>query len=265
MPRQLRRASFTAEMNNLSFGRISSRRVGPGRRSYLGESTPVALPQLRTATTVATHISHLRGVSRLPGIGDFVLASTWIGFRSANAASVERRTWPDAPVNKAVATTEWARQGRHFLPGRLNCPCANNDLGDGQPFLRLKGSTIQRRGTSTHQKRRHFITRAVLNGKPISTSPWLGQLASHCNGLLARNGNVNQIAARDGTVLRRVLLRRSLSTLWGKLRVTPRESLTVACGDREKLKAAILQDVLMPRISKPMCTNVRGGSARQQA
>jgi hypothetical protein len=77
--------------------------------------------------------------------------------------------------------------------------------------------------------------RATVNPSWIDVHVGLGNCSAEVKGLLANaNGNVNQIAARDGTVLTNPFnfeqLYHHFADSW---RVSPKESLLHTCGDKD--------------------------------
>jgi hypothetical protein len=144
-------------------------------------------------------------------------------------------TWPDASVNSAVATRMGNNKVAICLPGRLNVDGANTELGDGKSLSTPEGVDIWRTGNV------YVITdqignsvRAVINPTWIDVFVGLGRWPANVTGLLANaDGNVNKIAARDGTVLTNAFSFEELYRRYGESwRVASGESLLSACGDK---------------------------------
>ena len=76
--------------------------------------------------------------------------------------------------------------------------------------------------------------RAEVNPTWINVSVGLGKWPNKVSGLLANSGgNVNQIAARDGTVLTAPFAFQEFYQRYGQSwRVSQEESLLSACGER---------------------------------
>jgi hypothetical protein len=145
-------------------------------------------------------------------------------------------TWPNASINTAVATQMGKTKVAVCLaPTRLNVNGETADLGDGKTLSTPDGVDVSRRGNV------YFITsqsgnsvRAAVNGSYIDVSVGLGHWPTQVRGLLANaNGNVNQIAARNGTVLTNPFSFNDLYYRYGdSWRVAPGASLLSVCGDR---------------------------------
>jgi hypothetical protein len=228
---------FTAETNNLSFGPKAPAASGPGPAVIFRESTAGgATSNCAAATSVGdTHLATLGGLFYdFQASGDFVLAQVDSDFVVQTRQVSGAPTWPDATVNKAVATRMGNDKVAVCLQGQLNVNGANTELGDGKSFSTPDGVDIWRRGNV------YFIlgqngdsVRATLNGSYIDVSVGLGHWPANVTGLLANaNGNVNQIAARDGTVLTNAFSFEDFYNRYGESwRVARGESLLSACGD----------------------------------
>ena len=102
--------------------------------------------------------------------------------------------------------------------------------------------------------------RAVVNPTWIHVSVGLGHWPAKINGLLANaDGNVNKIAARDGTVLTNPFsfedLYHRYSDSW---RVASNESLLSVCGDRN-VERGIPRRPFYAKISIRRCPNDASG------
>src|SRR6266446_6588886 len=128
------------------------------------------------------------------------------------------------------------RHGRtHRSTARFNVDGENTELGDGKSLSTPDGVDVWRRGNV------YIITsqsgdsvRAEVNASWINVSVGFGHSPAKVRGLLANaDGNVNQIATRDGTVLTNPFsfeeLYHPYADSW---RVASNESLLSVCGDR---------------------------------
>jgi len=229
---------FTGETNNLSFGPTAPSASAPGPAVIFGESTAGGAPSnCAAATTVGdTHLATFNGLFYdFQASGDFVLAQVDPDFEVQTRQVSGAPTWPDASVNSAVATRMGKTKVAICLPGRLNVDGENTELGDGNSLSTPDGVDIWRRGNV------YIITdqsgdsvRAVINPTWINVSVGLGHWPAKVSGLLANaEGNVNKIAARDGTVLTNAFSFEDLYHRFGESwRVAPGESLLSVCGDR---------------------------------
>lgn len=113
-------------------------------------------------------------------------------------------TWPNASVNKAVAVQAGnTKIALCLAPVRLKINGAATDLSDGQSISLPDGVDVSRGGNV------YFIfgqdgnfVRSVVNSTWIDISVGLGIWPTQVRGLMANtNGNVRQMATRDGAVL----------------------------------------------------------------
>jgi hypothetical protein len=229
---------FTGEENNLNFGLTAPATSPPGPAVFVTESsTGNAMANCATATTVGdTHLTTFKGLLYdFQASGDFVLAEVDPDFVVQTRQVSGAPTWPDASVNSAVAT----RMGKTVVAlclDRLTIDGKTTALSDGKTLSKPDGVDVTRRGNV------YFITspsgnsvRATVNPSYIDVSVGLGNCCAPVKGLLANaHDNVNQIAARDGTVLTNPFnfeeLYHRFADSW---RVSPKESLLLTCGDRE--------------------------------
>lgn len=233
-----RALGFTAETNNLTFGPTAPGASAPGPAVIFNESTAGgATSNCAAATTVGdTHLHTFGGLFYdFQASGDFVLAQVDKDFVVQTRQVSAAPTWPDASVNSAVATRMGTNKIAICLPGRLNVDGANTELGDGKSLSTPEGVDIWRRGNI------YFIlgpsgdsVRATINPTWIDVSVGLGRWPANVTGLLANTeGNVNKIAARDGTVLTNPFSFEDLYNRYGESwRVGSDESLLSVCGDR---------------------------------
>ncbi len=232
--------SFTAETNNLNFGPTAPASTTPGPAIIFQQSTAGGATSAcaASATIGDTHLRTFNGLFYdFQAFGDFVLAETTVedfpdpgifagpgpssgspgamvpspgGSRAQTRFVVQARqvngapTWPDVSVNQAVATQMGNTKVAICLPGRLVVNGATTDLADGGS-LSLASETVRVTRTGNSYLIRSASgdsVHAVLNPTWIDADVGLGLVPSNAKGLLVNaNGNVNQIAARDGTVL----------------------------------------------------------------
>jgi hypothetical protein len=231
---------FTAETNNLNFGPGAPAASGVGPALFFNQSSAGGAPSSCTAATSIgdTHLETFGGLFYdFQASGDFVLAQVDPDFVVQTRQVSGRPTWPDASVNSAVAT----QMGRDkvaicLAPTRVNVDGTNRDIADGSTVSTPDGVDVTRRGNV------YFITdqngnsvRATDNGSYIDVNVGVGHWPATVRGLLANaNGNVNQLAARDGTVLTNPFGFEDLYQHYGESwRVSPRESLLSACEAKE--------------------------------
>ncbi len=231
---------FTGETNNLSFGPTAPAASGPGPALLFTESSAGgAVSNCAAATTVGdTHLTTFGGLLYdFQASGDFVLAQVDPDFVVQTRQVSGAPTWPDASVNSAVAT----RMGKDTVaiclgPEKLNLNIDGQatDLDDGKSISLPEGVDVTRIGNV------YFITdqsgnsvRAVVNPSWIDVSVGLGRWPVKVSGLLANaGGNVNEIAASDGTVLTNPFPFEDLYHLYAdSWRVDPGESLLAVCGE----------------------------------
>jgi hypothetical protein len=204
---------FTAEMNNLSFGPNAPTATAPGPAVIFQESIAGgATSNCAAASTIGD--THLRTFSGLfydfQAAGDFTLAEVGRDFSVQTRQVSGAPTWPDATVNHAVAARFGKTQVAVCLapPGRDEGAAIHVDgtltpVADGQTLELPGGVGIARQG-NVYQltSEEGDSVRATVNPTWVDVAVGLGTWPSSVHGLIANpNGNVNQIAARDGFVL----------------------------------------------------------------
>lgn len=242
MPPNCVAQGFTAEMNNLSFGPTPPAATAPGPAVIFQESIAGgAMSNCAAATTVGdTHLHTMNGLFYdFQATGDFLLLQSDPNFTVQTRQVSGAPTWPNAAVNSAVATQMGNDKVAVCLaPSRVNVNGTNRDIPDGSSVSTPDGVDITRKGNI------YFISdqggdsvRATVNSSPdyIDVSVGVGHWPAKLSGLLANpNGNVNQIARRDGSILTAPFSYEALypgfADSW---RVSPRESLLSACSDKE--------------------------------
>ncbi len=236
---------FTGETNNLSFSTTPPASSTPGPAVLFTEnSTGVNPASCAYATTVGD--THLTTFNKLfydfQAAGDFILAQVGNDFVVQTRQVSGAPTWPNASVNKAVATRMGetaiaiclAPEGNE-MPAQLNIDGNLTALDDGKTLSTPSGVDIVRRGN------RYVIigpkgnsVSATVNTTWINVSVGLGRWPVDVRGLVVNpDGNVNQIATSDGTVLTNPFPFEDLYNHYAdSWRVPATESLLSVCGKR---------------------------------
>jgi hypothetical protein len=229
---------FTGETNNLSFGPTAPTASGIAPAMLFEESGAGGLAACAAATSVGdTHLTTFGStLYDFQASGDFVLVETASPEFVVQARQLSGApTWPNASLNKAVAT----RMGKTTVavclpPLGLAVDGKPADLKDGKALELPNGVDVSRNGNV------YFIRdqsgnslRAEVINPYINVSVGLGRWPSNVRGILGNaNGRANEIEARDGSVLRAPFpfadLYHHYADSW---RVPPRESLLSVCGE----------------------------------
>jgi hypothetical protein len=232
----------TAESNNLNLTGGCAPVSGANPAIVFTESGGGPLP-----AGVAVGDTHLTTVSGahydFQASGDFVLADTGPGFIVQNRQASGAPIWPNAAVNKAVAT----KMGRTSVaicvaPTRLMIDGRSGTIASGTSRSLPDGVTLSRNGDVFVIKNRNGDSvRAQLNHNAQPLNDWIdvsiglrtGSEAPKLRGLLGNpNGNVNEIGLADGTVLKEPVSFEVLYQRYGaSWRVPPGESLL--CKDQK--------------------------------
>ncbi len=236
---------FTGETNNLSFGPTAPGKSPPGpaviaEESYAGGASSACA----AATSVGdTHLTTFDGLLYdFQASGDFVLAQVEPDFVVQSRQVSGAPTWPNASLNHAVATQMGKTKVAIGVGPKLVIDGKATDLGDGHSLYTADGVTVWRRSNV------YFVTsqsgnsvRATVNASWIDVLVGLDQCCAKAKakGLLANaKGNVNQLVARNGTVLTNPFSFKDLYSTYGdSWRVSPKDSLLSVFGN-EKLVAA---------------------------
>jgi hypothetical protein len=230
---------FTGETNNLSFGPTAPSSSPPGPAVAFTESSAGGAPSdCAAATTIGdTHLDTFRGLFYdFQAAGDFLVAQEDRDFVVQSRQVSGAPTWPNATVNKAIAT----RMGKTTValclgPERLYVDGKIVQLGETNALSLPDGIDITRRNSD------YFITsqsgdsvRATVHPSPgwIDVAVGLGHWPANVKGILANAGaNVNEIAASDETVLTNPFpfetFYHHYADSW---RIAPTESLLAVCG-----------------------------------
>jgi hypothetical protein len=199
---------YTGETNNLNFGPTPPASSPPGPAVFFTESSAGgAASNCAAATTIGdTHLRTLGGLFYdFQASGDFILAQADYDFVVQARQVSGAPTWPNASVNHAVATQMGNTKVAVCLnpDRRLVVNGAVTSLADGESYLTSDGVTIWRKGNVyTIIAENGNSVRATVNSTWVNANVGLGRWPSNVTGLLANvDGNTNQIATRDGTVL----------------------------------------------------------------
>jgi hypothetical protein len=202
--------SFTGESNNLILVNLSPPVAHTGIPSLVfKESNASGSVQTTCAGAVSvgdTHITTFDGLYYdFQASGDFVLAQDGPDFIVQGRQASGAPTWPNAAVNKAIATQMGkTRVAVYIEPTRLVVDGVTTNLADGKTILLPTGVQISRRGNVyTISSESGDRLRTTLNSTWIDVSVGLGfsprpQIA----GLLGNPlGNAQELVTANGVVL----------------------------------------------------------------
>jgi len=257
---------YTGETNNLGFGPAPNPpQPGPAPALISLNKSAGVSANCALATSVGdTHLTTFGGLLYdFQATGDFLLAETEDFLVQTRQVSVAP-TWPDASANKAVAV----RTGKSRV---TICAAPTRVEIDGRPAKLLEGKSLELRGGGDLVRRGNDYVvrgskgdsmRAVVNGDYIDVWVGLGRWPTKIRGLLANaaSGKVNDIEARDGTVLTSPF---SFAALYGRYadswRVASNESMLSACAKTKSStpKKPFFASDLNPKVSertRAVCT-----------
>lgn len=232
---------FTGETNNLALVGTPNITIQPSPTIEFNESNAAggAVASCATAAGVGdTHLSTFGGLLYdFQASGDFVLAQMDKDFIVEARQVSGAPTWPNASINKAVAT----RMGETRVavctsPSRLEVDGAHTEVSDGKTLSLPSGVDILHTGNVyVVADQSGNSMRAEVNDTYINVSVGLGHWPAKVRGILANaNGRVNQIEASNGAVLTSPF---SVADLYHRYadswRVSAKESLLSVCGGRE--------------------------------
>jgi hypothetical protein len=232
---------FTAEKNNLSFGPSAPVGSQPGPAVIFAESTAGGAPANCAASTSVgdTHLTTLSGLLYdFQATGDFELLETKSGFVVQNRQVSGAPTWPNAAVNSAIAAllgkTKVAvclAPQKVVVDGKV-LPLRQGQverLGDGTQ-ISLRGNSYLLRGASGDWVKADVVT------NHIDVTVGLGQWPIQAQGLLvSANGDPNQVATRDGPVLKIPFSFEEFYHRYGESwRVRPADSMLNVCGEAKQ-------------------------------
>jgi von Willebrand factor type D domain len=229
---------FTGETNNLGFGGAAPPATQPGPAILFSESIAnTGVANCLFATTIGdTHLQTFHGLFYdFQAAGDFVLAQSDPGFVVQTRQVSGAPTWPNATVNKAVATQMGDSKIAICLsPARILLNGEGKDIADGKVLSTADGVDIWHNGNVyTIIGAGGDSVRATVNGSHIDVTVGLGHWPANVSGLLANPKNdVNHLAARDGAVFANPL---AFTDLYAKVgaswRVPAKDSLLNACNE----------------------------------
>jgi hypothetical protein len=226
---------FTGETNNLTLVALIGPVAHTGTPSLVFRQSNVAGSVQTTcagAITIGdTHITTFDGVYYdFQASGDFLLAQDGPDFVVQARQASGAPTWPNAAVNKAIATRMGGtRVAVYIEPTRLDVDGVATALADGATILRPTGVQVSRKGNvySISDERGNSV-RATLNSTWIDVAVGLGLAPrSAVRGLLGNPGvNGQELVTADGVVLKAPVLFRDLYKTYAESwSVPPKESL----------------------------------------
>lgn len=212
---------FTGETNNLSFVSTPLQMNGPAPAVVTTESNTSGPTAGACQPATGNGDTHLTTFNSLlydfQAAGDFLLATTGPKFAVQTRQQSGAPTWPNADVNKAVATRMGSTRVAVCLPNRVEVNGKATRVSDGT-LLRLSGGVDVLRTGNVYLIRspQGDSVRATVNPTWIDVTVGLGRWPEVVRGLLANaNGNVNQLATRGGAVLTEPLSFSSLYSVYG--------------------------------------------------
>lgn len=224
---------FTGETNNLTL--VSAPAMAPDvvlPSIIFTESNNAPTPiSCDNADSIGdTHITTFNNVYYdFQASGDFVTLQAGPDFIVQTRQASGAPTWPNAAVNKAVATQMGKTRVAYYIePALLVVDGKPEALADGKDLLLPTGVQISRRGNL------YWISsedgnsvRAVDNGAWIDVYVGLGHGLQQARGLLGnRGGEVTELVTATGAALRPPVLFSELYHPYAESwRVPPRESL----------------------------------------
>ena len=226
---------FTGETNNLTLVDLLGPVAHTGTPSLVFRQSNVTGSVQATcagAVTIGdTHITTFDGVYYdFQASGDFLLADDGRDFVVQARQASGAPTWPNASVNKAVATRMGpTRVALYIEPTRLDIDGVATALADGATIARSTGVQISRAGNvySISDERGNSV-RATLNSTWIDVAVGLG-LSPHTavRGLLGNpGGNGRDLITAERVALRAPVLFRDLYHTYAESwLVPPKESL----------------------------------------
>ena len=230
---------YSDELNNLVLVDTPAVPVAPAPAIVFDETNiPGALPGCATASGIGdTHLTTFNGLLYdFQASGDFTLVDAGPHFTVQTRQASGAPIWPNAAVNKDVAARiDGTSVALCLEPTRLEIDGAPRDLADGKTLALAGGVSVARTGdTYLVTGKNGDSLRAQLNLGWINVSVGLGSWPRPgVRGLLANaNGNVNQLAARDGTVLTEPVAFADLYHRYGDSWRVPAEA-SLLCKDRK--------------------------------
>ena len=233
--------SFTGETNNLTL--VGTAPIPTQQAPSIEFNETNVLPGTAASCAAAagigdTHLSTFGGLLYdFQASGDFVLAQTDKSFMVENRQKSGAPNWPNAAVNKAVATQMGdTRVAVCVQPSRLYVDGKTTEMRDGEILSLPGGVDILHTGNVyLVEDQSGNSMRAEDDGLYINVSVGLGHWPQQVRGILTNaSGHVNQIEARTGAVLTTPFLFSELYHQYAdSWRVPPGESLLSVCGEQE--------------------------------
>ena len=240
---------FTAESNNLTLTNTTEMPSSSAWPSLVfTESNAPNVTTVSCASAISIGDTHLTTFDGLyydfQASGEFVLVENGSDFVVQTRQASGAPTWPNAAVNKAVATQMGkSRVAVYIEPTRMVIDGVANDLADGKTIPLATGVQISRQGNLyTISSADGNRVQATLNSTWIDLSVGLGHAPlTEARGLLGNpQGNAQELATSNGVVLREPVAFTDLyHTYADSWRVQPRDSLfteatTIKAGIPEK-------------------------------
>jgi hypothetical protein len=226
---------FTGETNNMTMVDFTGPILHSGFPSIIFTETNnglATMPACTQAVTVGdTHITTFDGAYYdFQASGDFILAEDGSNFVVQARQASGAPTWPNAAVNKAIATRMGAtRVAIYIEPTRVDIDGVTTAIADGTGIQRPGGVQVTRRGNV------YWVTdaqgnsvRVTLNASWIDVKVGLGTaMHTPVRGLLGNpNGNGQELFTRENVALREPVLFQDLYGPYAESwRVDPKESL----------------------------------------
>lgn len=228
-------ASFTGESNNLTLVTLTPPVAHTGTPSLVfKESNASGSTQTTCAGAVTvgdTHITTFDGLYYdFQASGEYLLAQDGPDFIVQTRQASGAPTWPNADVNKAIATKMGSTVVAVYIePTRLVIDGASTDLADGKSILLPTGVQVTRQGNVyTISDESSDRVQATLNSTWINANVGLGFTPRpQVRGLLGNPlGNGLELLTANGVALTAPVLFRDLYGSYAQSwQVPPRESL----------------------------------------
>jgi hypothetical protein len=231
----------TAETNNLDLVGTTALVTAPSPAIVSTQSNvPGTTASCVNATGVGdTHLTTFGGLLYdYQASGDFVLAQTGPDFAVHTRQVSGAPTWPNAAVNKAVATQIGKTTVALCLaPVRLYIDGKTVNLGDSKSLSLPDGDVARKGNVYVIRDLNGDSVRAQLNpGNPpwMDVSVGLGRWPTNVRGLLANaNGNVNGLETSNGNIVTNPFVFEDLYQQYGRSWLVPsNETLLGVCGEQ---------------------------------
>ncbi|MFI5835878.1 VWD domain-containing protein [Micromonospora sp. NPDC051300] len=227
---------FTGETNNLNFGSPAPAATAPGPAVVFVENTAGGAATNCAAASVIgdTHQHTFAGLLYdFQAAGDFVEAQAGTGFEVQTRKASGAPTWPNASVDRSVATRMGSTKVALCDGKSLVVDGRTRDLPSDGALHLPSGVDIHRIGNV------YVVTdaggnsiRVTVNSGYIDVSVGLGTYPTPVVGLLGNpDGDPKRLAAKDGTQFAVPLTFDDLYQRFGaSWRVTPTRTLLAPCG-----------------------------------